>query len=93
MEQIYTTESIIQDMASADPATSIPVHASTVRLLQQMKTGAQNWDEFLRELAERDLDRLESDIARKELALFQARKGKVIPLSTVKREFLLLKGK
>lgn len=30
-----------------DRVTSIPVRASTVRLLQQLKTGAQNWDEFL----------------------------------------------
>lgn len=35
-------------MASSDDRlTSIPVHASTVHLLQQLKTGAQNWDEFL----------------------------------------------
>ncbi|NNN17100.1 MAG: hypothetical protein HKL79_01880 [Thermoplasmata archaeon] len=32
---------------SADRLTSIPVHATTVRLLQRLKTGAQNWDEFL----------------------------------------------
>jgi len=30
-----------------DRLTSIPVHARTVQLLQQLKTGAQNWDEFL----------------------------------------------
>jgi hypothetical protein len=35
-------------MAAADDRlTSIPVHASTVKLLQQLKTGGQNWDEFL----------------------------------------------
>jgi len=33
--------------ASQDRLTSIPVHAATVKLLQQLKTGAQNWDEFL----------------------------------------------
>jgi hypothetical protein len=32
---------------SGDRLTSIPVHSSTVKLLQQLKTGAQNWDEFL----------------------------------------------
>ncbi len=32
---------------SEDRLTSIPVHATTVRLLQQLKTGAQNWDAFL----------------------------------------------
>ena len=35
--------------ASADPLTSIPVHTSTLRLLQGLKTGAQNWDRFLLE--------------------------------------------
>ncbi|MGD0588134.1 MAG: hypothetical protein ABSA63_05000 [Thermoplasmata archaeon] len=30
-----------------DRLTSIPVHATTVKLLQQLKTGAQNWDDFL----------------------------------------------
>ena len=33
--------------AARDPITSIPVHASTLKLLQRMKTGGQNWDEFL----------------------------------------------
>ena len=30
-----------------DRLSSIPVHISTIRLLQSLKTGAQNWDEFL----------------------------------------------
>ncbi len=33
--------------ASQDRLTSIPVHSTTVKLLQQLKTGGQNWDEFL----------------------------------------------
>lgn len=32
---------------SEDRLTSIPVHATTVRLLQRLKTGGQNWDDFL----------------------------------------------
>ncbi len=87
METIYTIETMNDLMASSDRATSIPVHASTVRLLQQLKTGAQNWDQFLLELAERDLDRLEADIARADLALFRAGKGELVPLSAVRREF------
>jgi len=56
--------------ASSNPVTSIPVHTSTLRLLQSLKTGAQNWDEFLlesfenflppetlRELAQREKER------------------------------------
>ncbi len=33
--------------STEDRLTSIPVHATTVKLLQQLKTGAQNWDDFL----------------------------------------------
>ena len=33
--------------SSEDRLTSIPVHSTTVKLLQQLKTGAQNWDDFL----------------------------------------------
>ncbi len=43
--------------AASDPMTSVPVHASTLRLLQEFKTGAQNWDRFLVELVEREMDR------------------------------------
>jgi hypothetical protein len=32
---------------SEDRPTSIPVHATTVKLLHELKTGAQNWDQFL----------------------------------------------
>lgn len=32
---------------SEDRLTSIPVHSTTVRLLQKLKTGGQNWDAFL----------------------------------------------
>jgi len=34
-------------MASADPVTSIPVHRSTLQLLQRVKTAAETWDDFL----------------------------------------------
>ncbi|MDE1821341.1 MAG: hypothetical protein KGJ23_15640 [Euryarchaeota archaeon] len=40
-------------MATKDPLSSIPAHASTIRFLQQMKTGSQNWDQFLLDMAER----------------------------------------
>ena len=33
--------------STEDRLTSIPVHATTVKLLQQLKTEAQNWDDFL----------------------------------------------
>ena len=34
-------------MATTDPVTSIPLHRSTLRLLQQVKNAAETWDDFL----------------------------------------------
>ena len=39
-------------MSTQDPLTSISVHSSTVRLLQDLKTGAQTWDDLLRTMAQ-----------------------------------------
>ncbi len=39
-------------MPTQDPLTSISVHSSTVRLLQELKTGAQTWDDLLRVMAQ-----------------------------------------
>lgn len=39
-------------MSTQDPLTSISVHSSTVRLLQELKTGAQTWDDLLRAMAQ-----------------------------------------
>ena len=39
-------------MSTQDPLTSISVHSSTVRLLQELKTGAQTWDDLLRVMAQ-----------------------------------------
>lgn len=39
-------------MATTDPFTSIPVHKSTLRLLQRMKHAGETWDEFLFELTD-----------------------------------------
>ena len=32
---------------SRDPMTSLPVHRSTLRYLQELKTGPETWDAFL----------------------------------------------
>ena len=37
---------------SANPLTTIPVHADVVRQLQKLKTANQTWDQFLLEMAE-----------------------------------------
>ncbi|MCL4323853.1 MAG: hypothetical protein M1144_00055 [Candidatus Thermoplasmatota archaeon] len=39
-------------MPTQDPLTSISVHSSTVRLLRELKTGAQTWDDLLRVMAQ-----------------------------------------
>ncbi len=62
-------------MSAADPITSVPVHASTLRLLQEFKTGAQNWDAFLLDLLEREMDRDDVRYAEKVLAAY--RTGKI----------------
>lgn len=71
---------------ATDPQTSIPVHASTLKLLQGMKTGGQNWDEFLQELAEKELDRMELELGEMSMALYKAGAGKVVDWDDVKKE-------
>ena len=39
-------------MATADPLTSIPIHRSTLRVLQRMKNSGETWDDFLFELTD-----------------------------------------
>jgi hypothetical protein len=34
-------------MAPTDAVTSIPLHQSTLRILQRVKSAAETWDEFL----------------------------------------------
>jgi len=70
---------------AADTPTSIPVHRSTVRALQELKTGAQNWDEFLLGLAEKEMDRMELFIAETDLMLYQKGVGKTVGWSEVKK--------
>lgn len=70
---------------STDTPTSIPVHRSTVRALQELKTGAQNWDDFLLGLAEKEMDRMELYIAETDLMLYQRGVGKTVEWSEVKK--------
>lgn len=46
---------VANDMARADPVTSIPAHASTVELLQRLKRPKESWDTFLLSLFEEEL--------------------------------------
>jgi len=68
-----------------DAPTSIPVHRSTVRALQELKTGAQNWDEFLLGLAEKEMDRMELYIAETDLMLYHKGVGKTVEWSEIKK--------
>ena len=65
--------------------TSIPVHQATVRVLQELKTGAQNWDEFLLGLAEREMDRMELYIAETDLMLYRKGIGKTVEWKEVRK--------
>jgi hypothetical protein len=38
---------MIAMMAGTDAITSIPLHQSTLRVLQRVKSAAETWDEFL----------------------------------------------
>jgi hypothetical protein len=70
---------------ATDAPTSIPVHRSTVRTLQELKTGAQNWDEFLLGLAEKEMDRMELYIAETDLLLYQKGVGRTVEWSEIKK--------
>lgn len=37
-------------MSTNDPQTSITIHTSTLRLLQERKKGGETWDAFLRDV-------------------------------------------
>lgn len=52
---ISSRPSVTNDMAQADPITSIPAHASTVDLLQRLKRPKESWDTFLLSLFEEEL--------------------------------------
>jgi hypothetical protein len=73
-------------MSPTDPMTSVPVHASTLRLMQEFKTGAQNWDNFLLNLMEKEMDRDDVEHARKILADFKSGKVPSVPFSEVRKE-------
>jgi len=73
-------------MSTSDPVTSVSLHSSTLRLLQEMKTGAQSWDQFFREWLEWTADREELDEARKAIAEIRLGKARLTPLSEVRRE-------
>jgi hypothetical protein len=73
-------------MSSSDQITSVSLHASTLRLLQEMKTGAQSWDQFFRDWLEWTAEREELEEARRAIAEIRSGKAVLTPLSEVRRE-------
>lgn len=73
---------IMVTMATSDSFSSIPVHRSTIRALQSVKTADQTWDDFLMALADdyispslqRELDR-------------RLRSEEIVSGASMKREF------
>ncbi len=51
-DNLYNCQDCSHCMPTQDPLTSISVHSSTVRLLRELKTGAQTWDDLLRVMAQ-----------------------------------------
>ena len=43
----YTIATMMTMMPPTDAITSIPLHQSTLRVLQRVKSAAETWDEFL----------------------------------------------
>lgn len=66
--------------------TSVSVHASTLRLLQEMKTGAQSWDQFFRDWLDWTAEREELEEARKAIAEIRSRRARLTPLESVRAE-------
>ncbi len=69
-------------MATSDPPTSIPVHRSTLRVLQRVKSAAETWDEFLEALT----DDYISPALRSELDARLRREG-FVPGTRARKEF------
>lgn len=81
-QQFSTIVIIAIMMATEDPFSSIPVHRSTIRTLQGVKTADQTWDDFLMALA----DDYISPSLRRELDRRLATE-EIVPGASMKREF------
>lgn len=80
-------------MATADPVTSVSLRASTLRLLQEMKTGAQSWDQFFRDWLEWTEDHEELEEARRAISQIRAGRASTLPATKVRRQLRDWAGK
>lgn len=69
-------------MATADPVTSIPLHRSTLRVLQRVKNAAETWDDFLITLTDDYLSpSLKAELDRR------LKTDRIVSGATARREF------
>jgi hypothetical protein len=80
-------------MRAADPVTSVSLHTSTLRVLQEMKSGAQSWDQFFRDWLEWTVEREELEEARVAIAEIRSGAAKTTPLSEVRKELRTWAGR
>ena len=73
-------------MAATDRVTSVSLRTSTLHLLQEMKTGAQSWDEFFRDWLDWTAEREELEEARRAIAEIRSGAAQLTPLSEVRDE-------
>jgi len=77
---------LVTPMSPTDPVTGISLRKSTLRLLQEVKTGSQSWDQFFREWLEWTAEREEIEGARRAIAEIRSGGATLTPLSEVRRE-------
>jgi hypothetical protein len=69
-------------MSAIDAVTSIPLHQSTLRVLQRVKSAAETWDEFLINLTDDYLSpSLQAELDRR------LKKDRVVTGAQARREF------
>ena len=73
---------MVKMMSDSDSVSSIPLHQSTLRVLQKVKSAAETWDEFLINLTEGYLSpSLQGELDRR------LRKDRRVTGSEARREF------
>jgi hypothetical protein len=88
-----TLETLVSSMSTSDPVTSVSLRMSTLRLLREMKTGAQSWDQFFRGWLEWTAEREELEEARRAIAEIRSGGAALTPLRGVRRELLSWAGR
>ncbi|MCI4343666.1 MAG: hypothetical protein L3J92_06100 [Thermoplasmata archaeon] len=70
-------------MPATDAVTSIPLHQSTLRVLQRVKSAAETWDEFLMNVTDDYLSpSLRSELDRRLMS------DRIVTGTAARREFL-----